>query len=178
MFSPQSEYQKIPSIDTYINEINEEEMLQEKKRQENRKFIYTPFEAINYSKFDEMRIHLDEYFTLLFKSVKDNLKFEGESFKKTFFNSLENLLIQICLIKDQNLKVTKIDDVYKWYNKKWKFHLNISKIDKKTTKMHYEKYPLPDTYKKTHVVTEKDKEDNQDMNNRTKIDCNETLRYK
>lgn len=160
-----------------ISSLEEEEIKEEKKKMEKRKFNFIPFETINYSKFDEMRKLLDDYFFQLYKSVKLNTKIEGETFKKTFFSSLENLLIQITLIKDQKLKTGKIDDVYKWFTRKWNFYLNTSKIDRKTKKTHFEKYPLPEQYKKN------DNTDLYDLNNennqhRTKIDGLESLKFK
>jgi len=157
---------------------NEDELKEkeEKKRLQQRKFNFTPFEAINYSKFDEMRKYLDEYFTQLYKSVRDNSKIESEVFKKPFFSSLENLLIQICLLKDQKLKVNKIDDVYKWFNKKWKFHLNTKNIDRKTKKTHFEKYHLTENYKKNDY--KEVNENNAESHHRTKIDEIESLKFK
>lgn len=162
--------------DIKTNNMNtEEDKPKENKKTEERKFNFTPFEATNYSKFDEMRKELDNHFSQVYASVKDNLKIEGEAFKKPFFNSLENLLIQICLVKDQKLKVNKINDVYKWFNKRWKFHLNISKIDKRTKSTTYEKYPLPETYKQKEKT---DISNNTISQNRTKIEGMESLRFK
>jgi hypothetical protein len=171
------ELRKISSTSS-INNIYEDEIKEdeEKKKNAKRKFNFIPFDSINYFKFDEMRKQLDDYLMDLYKSIRDNSKIEGETFKKTFFNSLENLLIQISLLKDQKLRVTKIDDVYKWYNKKWKFYLDTNNIDKRTKKTIFEKYPLPETYKKT---AHWDVNNINENKNRTKIDdIDMPLRFK
>mgnify|MGYP000872793903 CR=1 FL=1 len=110
--------------------------MEEEKKIEKRKFNFIPFEIINFSKFDEMRKQLDEYFVEIYESLVEEKLIEGEGFKKSFFTSLENLLVQICLIKDEKIKVQKIDDVYKWYKNKMKLYSNISgKSERKIKKV-------------------------------------------
>jgi hypothetical protein len=124
--------------DKSLNNEDKENIIQEKKI-EKRKFNFAPFETINYSKFDEMKKHLDNYFIELYEFLTENKEIEGEGFKKSFFSSLENLLVQICLIKDQKIKVQKIDDVYKWYKNKIKLLNNITyNPDKKNKNINFE----------------------------------------
>lgn len=116
---------------------------------DTKKFNFKAFECINYSKFDEMRRQLDNFYIELTNSIKEgNTKIENENVKKGFFNSLESLLIEISQIKDEKLRITKIDDVFKWFKRKVSSFQNI-KIDFKTSKSKFQKYPVSESYKKS-----------------------------
>ena len=116
-----------------------------------RKFLFKPFECVNYSKFDEMVKTLDNYYLELNKFLTEIIKIDKDSYKKTLFNSLENLLIEIYFSKDEKFKITKIDDVYKWFKRKMLFFQNFKEINKMTAKINFEKYPILESYKKCEV---------------------------
>jgi len=150
--------------DILINKEDKENLIKEKKI-EKRKFNFTPFETINYSKFDEMRKHLDNYFIEFYEFLTENKQIEGEGFKKSFFKSLENLLVQICLIKDQKIKVQKIDDIYKWYKNKIKLLNNISSNPDKKNK-NFEQ--LQNQAEKKEIININNDNDNDNMNKEIK----------
>jgi len=112
-----------------------------------KKFIFNSFECINYSKFDEMRKKFDSFNLELINSIKNSIKIDNENVKKGFFTSLENLLVEISLIKDEKLRIIKIDEVFKWFKRKISSFQNI-KLDFKS-KSEFEKYPLLENYKKS-----------------------------
>ncbi len=113
-----------------------------------KKFIFNPFECINFSKFDEMRKKLENFYIEITDSIKDNNKIDNENINKGFYNSLEKLLTEISLIKDEKLRIAKIDEVYKWFKKKVSSFQKI-KVDFKASKSHFEKYPVLDIYKRS-----------------------------
>lgn len=134
-----------------LNNISDKILDSENKNYNNKdkkRFIFTPFECINYSKFDEMRKKLEHFYNELPKPSKEKTKNENEILKKGFFNSLEMILIEISLIKDEKVKITKIDEVFKWFKKKLSSFQKI-KMDFKTSQCHFEKYLVLDNYKKS-----------------------------
>lgn len=112
------------------------------------KFHFNPFECINYSKFDEMRKKLDNFNLELINSIKENNKIENENVKKGFFTSLHSLLIEISLIKDEKMRIIKIEEVFKWFKKKISSFQNV-KINFKSSNRLFEKYSVPESYKKS-----------------------------
>ena len=75
----------------------EEEKFNPEKKLERRKFNFAPFETINYSKFDEMRKQLDDYFLEIYECAKDDKKIEGEGFKKMTVILLEKTNVNMNL---------------------------------------------------------------------------------
>jgi len=131
----------------------------------NRKFEFTPFECINYSKFDEMRKKLDFFYNEISNSLTDKTIIDNENVKKGFFKSLEVLLVEISLIKDEKLRITKIDEVFNWFKKKVSLSQKV-KIDFKSSKKKFEKYVVPKNYKKleAEIATENQTKTREDGN--------------
>jgi len=128
--------------------ITNNEIIQDNdKKEEKKRFEFIPFECINYSKFDEMKRKLESFYSELHKSTTDNIKIENENVKKSVFSSLEKLLTEITLIKEEKLKILKIDEVFKWFKRKLSSFHDI-KIDFKAARKHIEKFSVPDSYKK------------------------------
>lgn len=124
-------------------------LLTKKDLNERRKIINKNFESINNQKFKEMKDLLDNYHIELDKGIRENSKIENENFKKHFFSSLENLLNQVAMIKNDKTKSERIDDVFIWFNKRIQFFKDLNTINARTSKNIYEKYPEVDTNKKS-----------------------------
>ncbi len=116
---------------------------------ERRKIINRNYESINNPKFSEMKDLLENYHLEVEKGIRENIKVQNENFKKHFFSSLENLLIQSSMIKNEKTKFERIDDIYVWFNKRSQFFHDLNTINARTSKGIYEKYPDVDVTKKS-----------------------------
>jgi len=116
---------------------------------ERRNIINKNYESISNPKFAEMKDLLDNYHLEVEKGIRENLKIENENFKKHFFSSLENLLIQVALIKNDKTKTERIDEIFVWFNKRIQFFRDLGSINARTSKSIYEKYPEVDKINKS-----------------------------
>jgi len=124
-------------------------LLTKKVSSERRKIINKNYETINNPKFNEMKDLLDNYHLEVDKGIRENLKIENENFKKHFFSSLENLMNQVAMIKNDITKTERIDDIFIWFNKRIQFFKDLNSINARTSKNIYEKYPDVDLNKKS-----------------------------
>jgi len=107
---------------------------------EKRKTINQHFDTIVNPKFSYMRESLDFYHLEIEKGLRENIKIENENFKKHFFSSLENLLTQVSLIKNEKNRNDRIDDILVWYNKRIQFFKDVN--TKKSSYYEAKEYPL------------------------------------
>jgi hypothetical protein len=118
----------------------------------------------------EMQYKLDEFK----KDQKDYIsqdKFPKDiEFRTTFFNSLDSLLKQVDIMKDEDLKSQKIKIVYKWYQSKMKFHNETQSITRRTAKYEYENFPTIDTSIKSEYYAAKHYPTHYERANRTEED--------
>lgn len=120
----------------------DEEIIQKRENiMEKRKIINRFYDTIDNKLFEEMKKSLDQYHIEMEEGIRENKKVENENFKKHFFGSLENLLNQIALIKEEGKIDQRINDVYKWFKKRKAFFQDISSITSRTSKNLYEKFP-------------------------------------
>jgi hypothetical protein len=98
---------------------------------------------------NEMVNRLQEYKDEQKDSIHKMKPMKDENFKKNFFKSLENLLNQILNLKNEALKSQEISTLHKWFKGKLNFFHDITYIDKRTDKYHYERFEDVDTNKKT-----------------------------
>jgi len=116
---------------------------------EKRKTINQHFDTIVNPKFSYMRESLDFYHLEIEKGLRENIKIENENFKKHFFSSLENLLTQVSLIKNEKNRNDRIDDILVWYNKRIQFFKDVNTIKERTSKNIWENVPEVDKIKKS-----------------------------
>lgn len=116
---------------------------------EKRKVINNFYAKVENKNFREMKTNLDEYHLEIEEGIRDNKKVENENFKKHFYGSLENLLNQVALIKENGKMEKRINDVYRWFTKRKAFFKNISTIKSRTSKNLYENFPDFDYSKKS-----------------------------
>jgi hypothetical protein len=111
------------------------------KVQNNTSRVETLQQGIMNPLFSEMKFRLGIYKTEQLKAVTENLPIMNETFKKNFYTSLENLLIQISLIKDPKLRDSKIETVHKWFKVKLTFFNDLNTITARTDRNVYENHP-------------------------------------
>jgi hypothetical protein len=131
---------------------NPEEEIKIQKREsilEKRRIINKFYKHIDNKSFLEMKRTLDEYYLELEEGIRENKKVENENFKKHFFSSLEDLLNNVALIKEESKIDQRIEDVFKWFKKRKAFFQNISTITARTSNNTYEKFPDFDPSKKS-----------------------------
>lgn len=116
---------------------------------DRRKILNNYYETVTDSKFLEMKEMLDNYHIEIERGIKENYKIENENFKKHFFSSLENLLIQVVSIKNDQIRNERIKDIFLWCNKRIQFFKDVNSITARTSKSAYEKYPEIDKNKKS-----------------------------
>ena len=101
--------------------------------------------AINLKeKYREMKESIKKFKKDLEASLTSEKVLENAHFKQCFFRALENLVRQAEMLKDDNLKASKIDLVYDWYKKKTQFFYDLNPIDKKSHQAYFE--VLPDIF--------------------------------
>jgi hypothetical protein len=152
-------------------------------KQKSKKLIYPPFECINFSKFDEMHRNFESFYKELDNNLEENIndtevvkKLENKVALKAFYVTLEKLLKEIFLIKEDILRIRKIDDIYRWYKNKVS-NFKTEKIVIKNSKNQSEKFPVSNNYKKIETdespkfqpELEKEKKKNLEENEITKI---------
>jgi len=125
------------------------EHIEKKDIKEKKKIMNSQYEDITNPKFLEMKGLLEKYNIEIEKGIRENKKIENENFKKHFFSSLENLLNQVSMIKNDQTKAQRIDDIFNWHNKRIQFFKDINSIKERTSKNIYERYPDIDKNKKS-----------------------------
>ena len=111
---------------------------------DKRKIINQFYNKINNRNFQIMKESLDSYHQEIELGIRENKQIENENFKKHFYSSLENLLNQVSIIKDTRKLESRIEDVFKWFNKRGTFFQRISSITRRTSKNLDEKFPEVD----------------------------------
>ena len=113
------------------------EIVEERKQMINKiyKFISDP-------KFIEMKEKLDNYHNELRMGIKNNNnQIKNKNFKKKFFYSLKSLLNTVLILKDEQVKTKKIEEIFIWFNERQKIFEEITNIKKRTSKNEYEIIP-------------------------------------
>ncbi len=115
--------------------------IEKKDFKEKRKTINPYFDEVTNPKFLEMRKLLESYNIEIERGIRENKKIENENFKKHFFGSLENLMNQVVMIKNEKTKSQRIDDIFNWHVKRIQFFRDVNTIKERTSKNNYEIYP-------------------------------------
>ena len=120
-------------------------------------------------KYIEMKEQLKLYHKEIRDSILNNNIIIHEHFKTNFYKALESLVCQAEIIKDDNLKSSKIEIIYNWYFQKMKFFDDLNPIQKKTQKGQYEILPDINIFPKDETYQAKNYPLEYEVNFRTEI---------
>ncbi len=80
-----------------------------------------------------MKKRLDDYRKEFMENIWDETAIEFRTFKENFFKSLQVVLYQLILLKDNTVRDNKIITIYNWYKNRMDFFYKLNDIKEKTT---------------------------------------------
>jgi hypothetical protein len=116
---------------------------------------------------NEMLYRLEEYKRELKVSIDEQKPLKDGTFKKNFYNALENMLNRILLMRHDGDRTLKVKELFRWFKGRSEFYYGVNNITKRTDKYHYEKYPNVDTTRKTEYFAAKNFPQAYERDNRT-----------
>ena len=120
-------------------------------------------------KYIEIKEAIKIYHTELSESIMNGKKLDNEKFQMTFFRSLENLIQQLDLIKDEPEKSSKIIKIYAWYMQRFSFFNDLNPINKRSAKIYFETIPNISAIKKSEIFEARNYPIEFERDNRTEI---------
>jgi len=122
----------------------------------------------------EKYIEMKEQIKLYRKNLNENLmngtKTASDTFNSIFFKSLENLIIQVDMYKDDVEKSNKVSVVYNWYIQKTKFLHDMNNINRFSAKQYFETIPDISLIKKSDIYEARNYPIEYEKENRTEIE--------
>ncbi len=122
----------------------------------------------------EKYIEMKEQIKLYRKNLNENLmngtKTASDTFNSIFFKSLENLIIQVDMYKDDVEKSNKVSVVYNWYIQKTKFFHDMNNINRFSAKQYFETIPDISLIKKSDIYEARNYPIEYEKENRTEIE--------